>query len=66
MWNRDVFGRVEVHRDVVAKELEDWDLEAKESGLSHIIMDARNDATKKLWELDQMLEIHWRQNSRAI
>lgn len=51
-WNRNVFGRLEVDKELVSKKLEEWDLESEESDLSLVNLEARKVDVNRLWELD--------------
>lgn len=47
-----MFGRLEVDKELVSKKLEEWDLEAEESDLSLVNLEARKVDVNRLWELD--------------
>ena len=65
-WNRDVFGRVGVRKDLALNQVDYWDAKEKTSILSLEELEARKEVRKdyKKWVL--LEEISWRQKFREV
>ena len=66
VWNRDVFGRLEVNRNSALQQAELWDGVESERSLSERETELKKEAkeTYKKWVL--LEETHWRQLSREL
>lgn len=64
-WNREEFGRIDESREALSKFVENLDLEGERRELSSEEMEDRNDALRRIWDLNRMEEISWRQKSRV-
>ena len=65
-WNRDVFGRLEVNKNLALQQVEFWDRVESERSLSENETEMKKEAkeTFKKWVL--LEETHWRQVSREL
>lgn len=66
IWYREVFGKLDKERDILIKRVEEWDKEGDQRILSQQEIVARNEEVGKIWFINHMEEVAWRQKSRII
>ncbi|RVW22247.1 LINE-1 reverse transcriptase-like [Vitis vinifera] len=66
VWNREVFGRVEVNKNSALQQLEYWDGVESERSLSIAEAEQKKEAKDAFHKWVLMEEIHWRQKSREL
>ncbi|KAJ9691474.1 hypothetical protein PVL29_013603 [Vitis rotundifolia] len=66
VWNRDVFGRVEVNKSSALRQVEFWDRVESGRGLSERETDLKNEAKENFKKWVLLEEAHWRQVSREL
>ncbi|XXG72211.1 hypothetical protein AAC387_Pa07g1359 [Persea americana] len=64
-WNREVFGRIDESREALSKFVENLDLEGERRELSPEEVEHMKDTLRRIWDLNHMEEISWRQKSRV-
>ena len=66
VWNRDVFGKVEVNKSSTLRQIEFWDKVESGRDLSEREMDLKNEVKEKFKKWVLLEEAHWRQVSREL
>ncbi|RVW54571.1 putative ribonuclease H protein [Vitis vinifera] len=66
VWNRDVFGRVEVNKSLALRQIEFWDRVESGRDLSERETDLKNEAKENFKKWVLLEEAHWRQVSREL
>ncbi|WJZ87793.1 hypothetical protein VitviT2T_007145 [Vitis vinifera] len=66
VWNREVFGRVEVNKNSALQQLEHWDGVESERRLSMAEAEQKKEAKDAFYKWVLMEEIQWRQKSREL
>ncbi|RVW55567.1 Transposon TX1 uncharacterized 149 kDa protein [Vitis vinifera] len=66
VWNRDVFGRVEVNKSSALRQIEFWDRVESGRDLSERETDLKNEAKENFKKWVLLEEAHWRQVSREL
>ncbi|RVW66264.1 hypothetical protein CK203_065874 [Vitis vinifera] len=66
VWNRDVFGRVEVNKSSALRQIEFWDRVESGRDLSERETDLKNEAKENFKKWVLLDEAHWRQVSREL
>ncbi|RVW53000.1 Suppressor of mec-8 and unc-52 protein-like 1 [Vitis vinifera] len=66
VWNRDVFGRVEVNKGLALRQIEFWDRVESGRDLSEREVDMKNEAKENFKKWVLLEEAHWRQMSREL
>ncbi|RVW74087.1 putative ribonuclease H protein [Vitis vinifera] len=66
VWNREVFGRVEVNKNSALQQLEHWDGVESERRLSMAEAEQIKEAKDAFYKWVLMEEIQWRQKSREL
>ncbi|RVW16323.1 hypothetical protein CK203_067824 [Vitis vinifera] len=66
VWNREVFGRVEVNKNSALQQLEHWDGVESERRLSMAEAEQKKEAKDAFYKWVLMEEIQWRQKSREF
>ncbi|RVW88360.1 LINE-1 reverse transcriptase-like [Vitis vinifera] len=66
VWNRDVFGRVEVNKSLALRQIEFWDRVESGRDLSERETDLKNEAKENFKKWALLEEAHWRQMSREL
>ena len=66
VWNREVFGRLEVNKNSTLQQVEYWDGVESERSLSEGETELKKEAKESFKKWVLMEEIHWRQLSREL
>ena len=66
MWNRDVFGRLEVNKNLALHQVEHWDGVESERILSERETELKKEAKETYQKWVLLEELHWRQLSREL
>ncbi|KAJ9689707.1 hypothetical protein PVL29_012417 [Vitis rotundifolia] len=66
VWNRDVFGRVEVNKSSALRQIEFWDRVESGRDLSERETELKNEAKENFKKWVLLEEAHWRQVSREL
>ena len=66
VWNREVFGRLEVNKNSALQQIEYWDGVESERSLSEGEIELKKEAKESFKKWVLMEEIHWRQLSREL
>lgn len=66
MWNREVFGWMDEHRETLSKFMEDLDKEGERQDLSLKEVADKQAAVRRTWYLDGLEKISWRQNPELL
>ncbi|RVW35575.1 Transposon TX1 uncharacterized 149 kDa protein [Vitis vinifera] len=66
VWNREVFGRLEVNKNSALQHLEYWDGVECERSLSIAETEQKKEAKDAFYKWVLMEEVHWRQMSREL
>ncbi|RVW49728.1 hypothetical protein CK203_070052 [Vitis vinifera] len=66
VWNRDVFGRLEVNKNLALNQVEHWDGVESERILSERETELKKEAKETYQKWVLLEELHWRQLSREL
>ncbi|XP_028055237.1 uncharacterized protein LOC114259414 [Camellia sinensis] len=66
VWNKDVFGNIDIQLKKAEEELHEWDLKAESSPLQEADSKRKREVMSQVWQLSRRKERLWHQKSRQM